>query len=159
MGTTVEAYIDDMVIKSKKAKDHIQDASEVFEIFRWFKIKLNPLKCAFGVSSKQFLGHIINKPGIKPSPAQVKQLSQIEEPKTMRDVQSLAGKVAALSRFISKMFDMCKPFFHNIKQSLASKWGKEQSEATEDHLTKDPNQTKFELMKKISFLMKSETFV
>ena len=51
MGVTVEACIDDMVIKIQKAEDHICDASEVFEIFRQFKMKLNPIKCDFGVSS------------------------------------------------------------------------------------------------------------
>ena len=51
MGVTVEAYIDDMVIKIRKVQDHVRDASKVFEIFRQFRMKLNPLKCAFGVSS------------------------------------------------------------------------------------------------------------
>ena len=55
LGRNFEAYIDDMVIKSKKYEDHIKDAEEVFEIFQNFKMKLNPLKCAFGVSSGQFL--------------------------------------------------------------------------------------------------------
>ena len=73
----VEAYIDDMVIKIRKAQDHIRDASEVFEVFRKFRMKLNPLKCDFGVSSGQFLGHIVSKRGIEPSPTQVKTLSQI----------------------------------------------------------------------------------
>ena len=59
----------------------------------------------------------------------MKTLSHIEEPKTVRDVQSLVGKVAALSRFISKMFDRCKPFFHCIKQSSVLELGEEQSEA------------------------------
>lgn len=61
IGVKVEAYIDDLVIKSKEAKNHIRDASKVFEIFKQFKMKLNPLKCAFGVSSGQFLGHIVSK--------------------------------------------------------------------------------------------------
>ena len=61
MGETVEAYIDDMVIKSRRAQDHIRDAGEVFEVFRKFRMKLNPLKCAFEVSSGQFLGHVVSK--------------------------------------------------------------------------------------------------
>ena len=89
MGETFEAYINDMVIKIQRAQNHIRDASEVFEVFRKFRMKLNPLKCAFGVSSGQFLGHIVSKRGIGPSPTQVKTLSQIQEPKTVRDVQSL----------------------------------------------------------------------
>ena len=108
MGETVEAYIDDMVIKSRKARDHVKDASEVFEIFRKFK---NPLKCAFGVSSRQFLGHVVSKRGIEPNLRHMRTLSEIKEPKTVRDVQSLTGTIAALGRFISKISDWCKPFF------------------------------------------------
>ena len=51
IGKKVEAYIDDMVIKSKKLKDHAKDMEELFEVFRKFRMKLNPLKCVFGVSS------------------------------------------------------------------------------------------------------------
>ena len=115
IGRKVEAYIDDMVIKSKKSKDRVKDMEEIFEVFWRFRMKLNLLKCAFGVSSGQFLGHVVNKRGIEPNPTQVKILSEIEEPKTVRDVQSLAGKIATLGRFISKMSDHCKPFFQCIK--------------------------------------------
>ena len=79
MGETVKAYIDDMVLKSQRAQNYIGDATEVFEVFRKFWMKLNPSKCAFGVSSGQFLGHIVSKRGIEPSPTKVKTLSQIQE--------------------------------------------------------------------------------
>ena len=59
----------------------------------------------------------------------MRTLSKIEEPKTVRDVQSLAGKIATLGRFISKMLDRCKPFFQSIKQSASLEWGEEQSKA------------------------------
>ena len=71
IGKKVEAYIDDMVIKSKKSGDHVSDMEEIFGIFRKFRMKLNPLKCAFGVSSGKFLGHVVSKRGIKPNPTQV----------------------------------------------------------------------------------------
>ena len=61
LGVKVEAYIDDMVIKSKKSKSHIEDVEEVFEVFWRFRMKVNPLKCAFVVSSGQFLGHVVSK--------------------------------------------------------------------------------------------------
>lgn len=61
IGMMVEAYIEDMVIKSKKANDHIEDVAKVFEVFRRFRMKLNPLKCAFRVSLGQILGHIMSK--------------------------------------------------------------------------------------------------
>ena len=68
-------------------------------------MKLNPLKCTFGVSSRKFLGHVVSKRGIEPNPTQVKMLSEIEKPRTVRDMQSLAEKITALGRFISKMLD------------------------------------------------------
>ena len=61
IGSKVEAYINDMVSKSKKVQDHIEDANEVFKIFQKFEMKLNPLKCIFRVSFGQFLGHVVSK--------------------------------------------------------------------------------------------------
>ena len=123
IGKKVEAYGDDMVIKSKKLKDHIEDMEEIFEVFQKFQIKLNPLKCAFGVSSGNFLGHVMRKRGIKPNPMKVKSLSKIEELRTVQDVQSLAQKIAALGRFISKMSYCCKLFFQSIEQLAYLEWG------------------------------------
>ena len=51
IGKKVEAYIDDMVVKSKKSKEHVKDMEEIFEVFWRFRMKLNPLKCAFTMSS------------------------------------------------------------------------------------------------------------
>ena len=68
IGKTVEAYIDDMVIKSRAAPNHIRDVEECFAVFRKYKMKLNPQKCAFGVSSGQFLGYIVSRRGIEASP-------------------------------------------------------------------------------------------
>ena len=44
----MEAYIDHMLVKSKKRFDHIKNLQEAFEILRKYNMKLNPLKCAFG---------------------------------------------------------------------------------------------------------------
>ena len=69
------------------------------------------------------MGHVVSKKGIEPNPTQIK-MSKIEEPRTVRDVQSLAGKIAAIGRFISKMSNQCKPFFQSIRQSTSLEWGK-----------------------------------
>ena len=65
-------------------------------------MKLNPLKCAFGVSSGQFLGHVLSKRRIEPNTTHIKIVSKVEELRTVQDVQSFAGKIASLGRFISK---------------------------------------------------------
>ena len=56
---TMDAYIDDMVVKSKKESDHVKDLTEVFTILRRHKLRLNAAKCSFGVSSGKFLGHLV----------------------------------------------------------------------------------------------------
>lgn len=47
----MEVYIDDMLVKSKEEESHLDDLNETFETLRQYKMKLNPTKCAFGVSS------------------------------------------------------------------------------------------------------------
>ncbi|XP_059630183.1 uncharacterized protein LOC132273181 [Cornus florida] len=92
-------------------------------------MKLNPSKCSFAVSSGQFLGHIVNKRGIEVSPTQAKALMQNQELKTRREVQVLTGQIAALSRFISRLLDKCKPFFDAIKSKNKDIWGPQQQVA------------------------------
>ena len=68
MGKTVEAYIDDMLVKSLREKDHISDLLQVFDILRKSRLRLNASKCTFGVSSGKFLGHVVSRRGIKANP-------------------------------------------------------------------------------------------
>ncbi|XP_059625401.1 uncharacterized protein LOC132268588 [Cornus florida] len=92
-------------------------------------MKLNPAKCSFGVSSGQFLGHVVNHRGIEVSPAQAEALISNAEPKTIKEVQALTGKIAALSRFISKLSNRYKPFFDTIRGHGRQTWGDEQRQA------------------------------
>ena len=59
MGKTMEFYIDNMLVKSKERPDHTQYLQETFELLRTYGMKLNPLKCAFGVNSGKFLGFMV----------------------------------------------------------------------------------------------------
>ncbi|KAL5548397.1 hypothetical protein UlMin_003628 [Ulmus minor] len=70
IGKTMEVYVDDMLVKSLKTEEHIQNLKETFEILRRYKIKLNPSKCAFGVSSGKFLGFMsyLGKPPLLSKP-------------------------------------------------------------------------------------------
>lgn len=68
IGTTMEVYIDNMLVKSLKTELQIQHLAESFQILKEYKMKLNPVKCAFGVSAGKFLGFIINNRGIKANP-------------------------------------------------------------------------------------------
>ncbi|KAM1251479.1 hypothetical protein ACFX2J_039601 [Malus domestica] len=80
-------------------------------------MRLNPNKCAFGVGSGKFLGFMISQRGIEANPEKIKAILDMKEPVTSKDIQSLTGKVAALTRFISKATDKCAPFFKALKGS------------------------------------------
>ena len=62
---TIEVYVDDMLVKSLKAPDHVKDLEETFVLLRKYKMKLNPNTCAFGVESGKFFGFIVNQRGIE----------------------------------------------------------------------------------------------
>jgi len=68
IGRNIEVYVDDMLVKSIRATDHITDLRETFETLRTHKMKLNPAKCAFGVSSGRFLGFMVSQRGIEANP-------------------------------------------------------------------------------------------
>ena len=71
MGKTMDAYIDDMVVKSRKKLDHVRDLIEVFTTLKRHRLRLNAVKCAFGVSSGKFLGHLVTRRRIEANLEQI----------------------------------------------------------------------------------------
>ena len=114
----MEVYIDDMLVKSTTAKLHIAHLSEAFQILREYNMKLNPAKCAFGVSAGKFLGFIVNNRGIEANPDKIKAVLDMPPPSSIKEVQRLTGRIAALSRFVSKASDKCQPFFQVLKKTF-----------------------------------------
>ncbi|KAM1216401.1 hypothetical protein EV1_012756 [Malus domestica] len=114
---SLEVYVDDMLVKSKHVDQHITNLSETFTILKRYRMRFNPNKCAFGVGSGKFLGFMISQRGIEANPEKIKAILDMKEPITSKDIQSLTGKVAALTRFISKATDKCAHFFKALKGS------------------------------------------
>ena len=82
-------------------------------------MKLNPSKCVFGVSLGKFLRFMVSQRGIEANPEKVKAILEMSSPKTVKEVQSLTGRVAALNRFVSKATDKCLRFFKTLKKVFA----------------------------------------
>nr|GEV85148.1 retrotransposon protein, putative, Ty3-gypsy subclass [Tanacetum cinerariifolium]GEV85664.1 retrotransposon protein, putative, Ty3-gypsy subclass [Tanacetum cinerariifolium] len=76
---------------------------------------LNPKKCSFGVEEGPILGHLITKNGIKANPSKVKAVTNLDQPSSLKDIQSLNGKLAALSQFLSKGAERSLAFFKVLK--------------------------------------------
>ena len=81
-------------------------------------MKLNPAKCAFGVSAGKFLGFIVNHRGIEANPDKIKAVLDMPSPSGIKEVQRLTGRIAALSRFVSRPSDKCQPFFQVLKKAF-----------------------------------------
>ncbi|KAM1268699.1 hypothetical protein ACFX13_001023 [Malus domestica] len=113
IGKSMEVYVDDMLVKRKHADQHITNLSETFTIMK----RLNPNKCAFGVGFGKFISFMISQRGIEANPEKIKAILDMKEPVTSKDIQSLTGKMAALTRFISTAIDRCAPFFKALKGS------------------------------------------
>ena len=118
IGTTMEVYIDDMLVKSTTVELHIAHLSKAFQILRNYNMKLNPAKCAFGVSAGKFLGFIANHRGIEANPDKIKAVLDMPSPSGIKEVQRLTGRIAALSRFVSRASDKCQPFFQVLKKAF-----------------------------------------
>ena len=108
---TMKVYVDDMLVKSKKANNHVKNLEEAFGVLWQYGMQLNPFKCVLGVNSGKILGFMVNERGIEANPKKIQALIDMGSLISVKEVQSLIGKVAALSRFISKAIDRCLPFF------------------------------------------------
>jgi hypothetical protein len=93
----VQAYIDDIVVKSKKREDLLDDIKETFDNLRKFKMILNPKKCVFGVSSGKLLGYMVSPRRIDANPKKVEAIKKLQPPQTKKEIQKLAGMMVALS--------------------------------------------------------------
>ena len=130
LGKNVEAYIDDMVVKSKKVYEHLGDLDEVFTVLR--KLRLNVSKCSLGVGSGKFLGYMITHRGIEVNLDQIKAIHNLHPPQNPKEVQRLTWIMAALNRFVSRSTDQCRPFFQLLHKWKDFTWSEEYDKAFED---------------------------
>ncbi|XP_065619152.1 uncharacterized protein LOC136063143 [Quercus suber] len=130
IGRNVQVYVDDMLVKSRREEDHLEDLRETFNTLRSYNMKLNPGKCAFGVTAGKFLGFMVSQRGIEANPDKIRAIMEMAPPKNVKEVQSLNGKIAALNRFVSRATDKCLPFFRTLKRSF--EWTTECQQAFEE---------------------------
>ncbi|KAB2626360.1 S2-RNase [Pyrus ussuriensis x Pyrus communis] len=120
----VECYVDDVVVKTKKRSDHLKDLRIVFERLRKYNLKMNPLKCAFGVTSGKFLGFIVKHRGIEVDQSKIKAIQSMPEPRNLHELKSLQGRLAFIRRFISNLAGRCQPFSRLMKKDVPFVWDK-----------------------------------
>jgi hypothetical protein len=114
--STIEAYINDIVVKTKQANDLVKDLDVTFKCLRVKNIKLNLEKCVFGVPRGMLLGFIVPKRGIKANPEKITAITKMGPIRDLKGVQRVTGCLVALSHFISCLSEKALPLYHLLKK-------------------------------------------
>jgi hypothetical protein len=88
----------------------VEKKGSTFEKMRQYGLKMNPVKCAFGVSTGKFLGFIIHEHGIEIDPERIESIEKVKDPTCKKELQSLLGKINYLRWFISNLLGRVKAF-------------------------------------------------
>jgi hypothetical protein len=129
IGRTVEAYVDDIVVKTRKADDLVGDLGIAFGCLRANGVKLNPEKCVFGVPRGMLLGYIVSQRGIEANPEKVAALERMGPIRDLKGVQKVLVCLAALSRFISQLGEKGLPLYRLLKKHERFSWTAEAQDA------------------------------
>jgi hypothetical protein len=134
IGKLVEIYIDDVVVNSVSVEGHLGDLRQVLERTRRFRLRMNPKKCAFGVSAGQFLGFLVHERGIEIGLKSQEAVKTMVPPTTKKELQQFIGKINFVKRFISNISRRIEPFMELVKINTNDefRWGAEQQRAFEE---------------------------
>jgi hypothetical protein len=118
----IEAYIDDIVVKSRKTGDLVADLTEVFAKLRQHGVKLNPENCIFGVPRGMLLGFVVSEHGIEANPEKISAIMDMGPIKNLKGVQRVTGCLTALSRFIARFRERSLLLYKMVKRSDHFLW-------------------------------------
>jgi hypothetical protein len=125
MHREIEDYVDDIMVKSKTREDHFGILEKVFKKCRLYKLKVNPFKCAFGVSAGKFLGFLVHQRGIDVDPARASATATMKPPTTHKELKSFLGKLSYIRRFIPGLAAVTSTFVLLLKKGAPFHWSTE----------------------------------
>jgi hypothetical protein len=162
IGKIVEIYIDDVVIKSLDHESHLADVRKTLECTRKHGLKMNPNKCAFGVSAGEFLGFLVHEGGIEVGKKSMKAIDEVVPPTNIKELQSLLGKINFVRRFITNLLQKVLPFspMLRVKKDQKFVWGDEQQKAfneIKEYMKKPPVLVPPQLNKPFKLYMAADT--
>ncbi|XP_058208205.1 uncharacterized protein LOC131321220 [Rhododendron vialii] len=133
IGRFMEVYIDDIVVKSHTFDEHVDYLRQVLMRMRQYKLKMNAMKCAFGVTAGNFLGFLVHKKGIEVDKDKAKAIIEAQPPTNKQELQQFLGQVNFFKRFISNLSGKTLAFFPllKLKSQKDFKWKKEHQKAFE----------------------------
>jgi len=122
LGRNMQAYVDDMVVTSQERGWHTANLEELFATISKYRLKLNPKKCVFGVETGNFLGFMLTERGIEANIDKCAAIIAMRSPTSVKEVQQLTGRMAALSRFVSAGGEKGHPYFQCLRRNSRFAW-------------------------------------
>ena len=137
----VRISIDDVVIHAPTMAELTKRLQQVFERCRKFNLKLNKLKCEFGVRQISILGHLVSASGIQPDPTKTEAIKATPPPENVSDLRSFLGTCGYVAKFIPNYANIVEPLRKLTRKEQKWLWGEEQTkafEALKESLSREP---------------------
>ena len=122
-------YVDDIVVKSKTRTGHLQVLEQVFKRCREYKLRMNPMKCAFGVSARKFIGFLVHHRDISVDPAKAITIATMKRLTTVKQLKSFLRRVSYIRRFVLGLASVTSGLSKLLKKGIEFTWGTKQQEA------------------------------
>ena len=122
MHKEVEVYVDDIIVKSKDRNGHLSALRKFFRSLWRYNMRLNPQKCAFGVTSGKLLWYVVSTRGIVIDPSKIKAILELPPPQTEKEIRGFLGRLQYIGRFISKLTMVCEPTFNKLEKDVPTEW-------------------------------------
>ena len=91
-------------------------------MIKYFRLRLNPKKYTFGVTSGKLLGYIVGKGGIKADPENIRAILEMPTPRTEKEIRGFLCRLQYISRFIARLTNICEPIFRLLRKNHLIVW-------------------------------------
>ena len=126
---SVAVYLDDILVSSKSKEEHLETLNEVLRRLQDSGLKVRASKCQFMMQKVEYLGHLIDKDGIRPTPAKVKAICNAPVPKNVKELLSFLGIMTYYSKYLPSRADKLAPLYELLRKGSRWRWGSEQQES------------------------------
>ena len=109
MHNEVEVYVDDMIVKSEDRESHTVNLRKFFERIKEYRLRLNPQKCTFGVTTGKLLGFPVSDRGIEVNPSKIKAILEMPPPKSKKEIRGFLGRLQYISQYIANSPPLVSP--------------------------------------------------
>ena len=117
MHNEVEVYVDNIIAKSKDRGNHTINLRKFFETIKEYRLRLNPQKCAFEVTTGKLLWFLVSDKGIEVDLSKIKAILEMPPPKSEKEIRGFFGRLQYISQFIAKLTFTCEPIFKLLRKN------------------------------------------